>query len=136
MSKGMTMEQLQARIAQMEKKDEAQVAEIARLAAQKAPKLGAIRATPPKEVRDGKRETGIVCITSVNSNPRFPVTVYASQSVRLFNPSTVYVVLQDIQNQHDKWSYRSDEEKASVISENARRVKAYEAFAKSYEGIA
>ena len=114
MSKGMTMQELQTRIAQMEKKDEAQVAEIARLASQKGAEPGRIWADTSKAQKDGEVPTSTIVLRGVNADPRRTVNLYPSQFVRLLEQRKP--LIEGVLAKADKFTFRSEAEKTDVLA--------------------
>ena len=114
MSKGMTMQELQARIAQMEKKDEAQVAEIARLASSKGAEPGRIWPDVSKAVKDGEKPSSTIVFRGVNADARKTLNMYPSQFVRFLEQQTE--IVKGVMDKADKFTYRSPEEKADVLA--------------------
>jgi hypothetical protein len=102
MSENMSTNQMKARIAELEE------------AATKRAVTGAIHASPSKACREGDVKASIICFRNFNANGKFPLTMHGSQFVRF--AEQIQVLTNEVDEQKDKWLYRSDEERKDVAA--------------------
>lgn len=109
MSKGMTLEQMQARLAEIEARNK-----VLEEKASKVSEPGRIWPDVSKAVKDGVNPTSTIVLRGVNADPRRTVNLYPSQLSRIVSqlPSIVEGVLSE--KNWTRYTFRSEEERSSV----------------------